>query len=180
MFTPEGARERALKDWQSQTVRTLVVGTIDIALPSYRPGDSFAIETLGCELTDEADLYARTYNTTIRSLLTKYGMPGWAPVKRAPDVYSCLGILSQDARPFSEYLSQSQEELIEFKRILFRWYARHPQSYARVTESAIVVFGGSLPNGTGRIDVVDVLNTPQWMCSYILSPDEFGKFPWNT
>jgi hypothetical protein len=178
-LTPEKARERALNDWSAQSALNLVVGTIDITVPSYYAGDTFYTESISCDYSEEAELYCRTYNLTIRSLLQKYGVPAWAPVKRLPDAFSCLSIFTNDSHPFSTYQFGSDQEESVGKRILYHWGPARPLIYIRLPPTALLLWGGTLGNQSVRVDIIDCLNGVRWLASYIYPRTEFPHFPWN-
>lgn len=179
LLTPEQAREQALRDWESRSALNLVVGTIDITLPRFHLGDLFYSDTLSCEISDEAELYCKTYNATIRSLLRKYGVPVWAPVKRLPDAFSCLTVLANEAFPFSTYQPASPEEESLRDRILFYWGSTRPLVYVRMLQPALLLWGGPLPDQSGRVDVLDCLRGIQWMAFYVYPRIEFPQLPWD-
>lgn len=177
-FTPDNAREQALRDWQSQSVVNLVVGTIDISLPRYHWGELFCTESVSCDWSEEAELFCRTYNLTIRSLLKKHGIPSWAPAKRLPDAVSCLNILHKEGLPFSGYRPVSKQEESADNRILFHWGSERPVIYARLA-SSLLIWGGSLSDQSGRVDVLDLLNHPQWLAFYTYPRADFSQLPWD-
>jgi hypothetical protein len=177
-FTPDNAREQALRDWQSQSVVNLVVGTIDISLPRYHWGELFCTESVSCDWSEEAELFCRTYNLTIRSLLKKHGIPSWAPAKRLPDAVFCLNMLHKEGLPFAGHRPVSKQEESAANRILFHWGSERPVIYARLA-SSLLVWGGSLSDQSGRVDVLDLLNHPQWLAFYTYPRAEFSQLPWD-
>jgi hypothetical protein len=179
LLTPEKAREQALQDWETQSALNLVVGTVDISVPRFHLGDIFYTESISCDYSEEAELYCRTYNLTIRSLLNKYGVPAWSPVKRLPDAYSCLAILSTDSSAFSAYHPTAGREESVVKRILFHWASARPLIYVRLLPSALLLWGGTLANQAGRVDVLDFLNSGQWLATYMYPRTEFPHLPWD-
>jgi hypothetical protein len=178
-FTPEKARERALHDWESRSVRKLVVGTLDITRPCFYWGELFYTESISCDYTDEVELFCRTYNLTVCSLLARYGVPTWAPVKRLPDAHSCLTILADESLPFSGYNPTSPQENMAVNRVLFRWRSARPARYVRQLSLGLLFLGGSLEDQSGRVDVLDVLNGETWLAFYTYARKEFPRFPWD-
>lgn len=176
LFTPENAREQALRDWESQSAMNMVVGTIDISLPRYHWGELFCTESISCDWSEEAELFCRTYNSTIRLLLKKHGIPSWAPAKRLPDAISCLNILRNESLLFSEYQPGSQQEESVANRILFYWGAGRPTVYSK-SASGLVLWGGTLADHSGRIDVLDILHAPQWLAFYTYPQTEVRQLP---
>jgi hypothetical protein len=178
-FTPEKARELALQDWQTQSARHLGVGLIDISRPRFHWGELFYTESVSEEYSDEADLFCRTYNNTIRCLLAKYGVPTWAPVKRLPDALSCLEMLAEESQPFAEYHPMSQQEESEVRRILFHWGSARPVVILRLFTSTLLLLGGNLADQSGRIEVLDILHRAQWLASFTFPREEVPRFPWE-
>jgi hypothetical protein len=179
VFTPEKAREQALHDWQSRSVKNMVVGTIDIAAPTFHWGGIFYTESLGCDYSDDAELFCRTYNLTIRYLLRKYGVPSWAPVKRLPGASSCLATLANEPLPFSAYRPASSREESVVQRVLFHWGPARPLVYSRLPSAALLLLGGILADQSGRVDVLDVLNEEKWLAFYHCPRVEFPRLPWD-
>ena len=179
LFTPEKAREQATLDWNSQSALNLVVGTVDITVPRFHLGVIFYTESISCDYSDDAELFCRTYNLTIRSLLKKYGVPTWSPVKRLPDAFSCIEILAKESHPFSTYHPASDQEESVRKRILYHWGSSRPFVYVRLLPSALLLWGGTLANQSGRIDVIDCIKSEQWLAFYTYPRAEFPQLPWD-
>jgi hypothetical protein len=178
-LTQNNARERALHDWELRSARKLVVGTVDIARPRFSWGELFVTESISYDYSDEAELFCRTYNNTIRALLAQYGIPPWAPVKRLPDAFTCLSILASESSSFAEYQAASAKEEAEVNRILLRWGRARPALFARQVTLALLIWGGSLDDQSGRVDVFDLLDGEQWLAFYTYPRIEFPHFPWD-
>ncbi len=173
------ASQQALLDWENQSALHLVNGTIGFELPRYHWGQIFYTQSIAEELSPQTELYCRTYNLTIHSLLKKHGVPAWAPVKRLPDAMGCLTRIAQQSLPYPEYRPASPQEEEARDRILSRWGSSRPLVWSRLHDSALLLFGGDLADRSGRIDVLDYLKGGCWMAFYLYPRVEFPSFPWD-
>src|SRR5262249_47558700 len=78
------ARLAALKDWENEEVRHLVVGLLrtDRPLLDLNPAGPFYLATLGCEASDENGRFCAAYNDAVSHLVHDRGVRGWAPRPR--------------------------------------------------------------------------------------------------
>jgi hypothetical protein len=180
LLTTEEASARALRDWQKQTVRVLVVGTIRSSVPRLDWGNLFYTETLGCEYSDEADAYSRTYNRTVRSLLAKHGIPSWCPVKRLPNAGSCLELCAARSSLFALYQPHSEEEEKLYRRLLHSWGVSRPLIWCAIPQQGILLWGGNISEKLGRIDIIDIQPEAIWMAMYQYPREEYPTLPWDS
>lgn len=177
-FIPARARQRAADDWNNRAALHLVVGRNDPSHPDYRYTSLFYTEAIALESGGEAEAYCQIYNETIQSFLLKWGIPEWAPARRLPEPWLCLQRLGCHGRAFAEYAPYGEEQALLAQVLLALWPVP-PQRWALMEDANVVLWAGTLPDGSLRMDVIDLLFGTRWMASYTCTREEYPRFPWE-
>jgi hypothetical protein len=181
----ERARTAALADWQNQSARCLVVGTLVTDRPQLgrKPEDNpFYVTSLGCVVSADSLLFRDVYNKVINDLLREHGVPPWAPAARRPDRATALQMLSKDGGPAAEFKAERlpwEQRLLD--EVQSRWREQNeagPASYCRDRERGVVLLGGDLSAKVGLVEVIDVKEM-KWMASYEYLRKHAPLFPWD-
>jgi hypothetical protein len=175
------ARQAALADWQNESVRCLVLGTLrtDRPLLDLKPGSSpFYVASVGCVVTDDNQRFCTSYNETINKQLQQNGVPRWSAAARCPDRQTALAMLTDGRTLDTLTLGHAPYEHRLFESLLGRWEGTKPKVWFRDTEKELLILAGDWSPKVGRVEILDV-KEKRWMACYEYLRKHVPRLPWD-
>lgn len=146
------AIEKANSDWNSQCAWHLANGLAGADQPRLTEASPFYVKGLSEYPGEE---FASTYNSRIKELLMKHGVPSWAPEQRVPDRKTALGQIVDFGQGIDEYVALSKSERTFFRLSKFWWNENGPHLGCRDEARGFLFLVGEENSRCGSILVYD-------------------------
>ncbi|MEW8022803.1 MAG: hypothetical protein AB2803_03795 [Candidatus Thiodiazotropha sp.] len=157
----ESGKQSALEDWNNQRVYKLFAGSIYSKVPSIDEGGFYVA------MSAEGREYVDSYNTTIKDMVSKNGLPAWAPGVRTLDEKRLDEFFAEATKNLEIDLSTKEERNLIRKHILALGdrYDKKPDAHIYFPNKRVILFLTKMEDGVIYGDTVD-LHYGSWMQSF--------------